>query len=87
MDDSPFEQTGLPTFEEPTIERKKRRKRAARPDPMPRNVTISLEKALEITAKVKDEDGMLLLEIVRLLNTTSKRSRRRITAALGQIFK
>lgn len=87
MDDTPFEETGLPTFEEPTIERKKRRKRQPRPEPMPRNITISLEKALEITAKVKDEDGMLLLEIVRLLNTTSKRSRRRITQALGQLFK
>ena len=87
MDDTPFADEDPPPFVAETIERKKRRKRAARPDPMPRNVTISLEKALEITAKVKDEDGMLLLEIVRLLNTTSKRSRRRITAALGQIFK
>ena len=87
MDDGPFEEPFQPPVEEPPIERKKRRKRQPRPEPMPRNVTISLEKALEITAKVKDEDGMLLLEIVRLLNTTSKRSRRRITAALGQIFK
>jgi hypothetical protein len=87
MADVPFADEDAPPFVAETIERKKRRKRTPRPDPMPRNITISLEKALEITSKVKDEDGMLLLEIVRLLNTVSKRSRRRITQALGQLFK
>ena len=86
MDDLPEFHEPEPEFSEPAIAPRKR-KRQPRPEPMPRNVTISLEKALEITAKVKDEDGMLLLEIVKLLNTTAKKSRRRIVQALGQLFK
>lgn len=87
MDDPLFAEQ--PEFTDAPVQprQRKKRERRVKREVMPRNVTIPLEMALEVTAKLHEQDGMLLLEIVRLLNTTAKRSRRRIVQALGQLFK